>query len=209
MNPKVDKYMVDGCMRCKHSGTPLCKVNKWREELETLRQIALESGLTEELKWGVPVYTHKGKNLVLLAAFKEYASISFFKGVLLKDEQKILSQRGSTQSDRYIKFTNTKEINAVENILKNYIKEAITIEDSGKKITFMKNLEPIPQELIQAFEADLQLEKAFNNLTPGRQRAYIIHFSEAKQSSTRVGRIEKYKQQILNGLGINEQYSMC
>lgn len=110
MNPKVDQYLIDGYMRCKYGGTPQCKVNNWREELEMLRQIVLETGLIEEIKWGVPVYTHKGKNIVTVGALNESANIGFFKGVLLTDKHKILLQQGNMQSDRIVQFTNNDEI---------------------------------------------------------------------------------------------------
>ena len=207
MNPQVDKYLIDGCMRCKYGGTPQCKVHNWREELEMLRQIVLETGLTEEIKWGAPVYTHKGKNIVSVGALKESANIGFFKGVLLTDKHKILQQQGNLQSDRIIKFTNVKDIEKVKDVLKEYVLEAIEIEESGKKEEFKKNPEPIPNELLEAFEQDPAFKKAFYALTAGRQRGYIIHFSQPKQSQTRIGRIEKYKEQIFNGIGLNDKYS--
>ena len=207
MNPQVDKYLIDGCMRCKYGGTPQCKVHNWRGELEMLRQIVLETGLTEEIKWGAPVYTHKGKNIVSVGALKESANIGFFKGVLLTDKHKILQQQGNLQSDRIIKFTNVKDIEKVKDVLKEYVLEAIEIEESGKKVEFKKNPEPIPNELLEAFEQDPAFKKAFYALTAGRQRGYIIHFSQPKQSQTRIGRIEKYKEQIFNGIGLNDKYS--
>ncbi len=207
LNPQVDKYLLDGCMRCKFGGTPQCKVNHWREELEQLRQVVLETGLKEEIKWGVPVYTHKGKNVLTVAALKNYASIGFFKGVLLTDSHKILSQQGNLQSDRLVKFTNTTEIHKLEDILKSYIVEAVAIEESGKQVEFKKNPEPIPDELLQIFEKEPEFRRAFYALTAGRQRGYIIHFSQPKQSQTRLVRIEKYKQQIFNGVGLHDKYN--
>ena len=207
MNPQVDKYLIDGCMRCKYGGTPQCKVRNWVEELESLRQIVLETGLKEEIKWGVPVYTNKGKNIVTVNALKESANIGFFKGVLLNDNHKILQQQGNLQSDRIVKFTNVKDIEKVKDVLKEYVLEAIEIEESGKKVEFKKNPEPIPNELLEAFEQDPTFKHAFYALTAGRQRGYIIHFSQPKQSQTRIGRIEKYKEQIFNGIGLNDKYS--
>lgn len=204
-NPQVDQYLIDGCMRCKYGGTPQCKVHNWVEELKILRQIVLETGLAEEIKWGVPVYTHKGKNIVTVNALKESANIGFFKGVLLADKQKILQQQGNLQSDRIIKFTNKDDIEKMEDVLKSYILEAIAIEESGKKVEFKKNPEPLPDELLQAFEQNPAFKKAFYSLTPGRQRGYIIYFSQAKQSQTRISRIEKYKEYILNGIGLNDK----
>lgn len=206
MNPNVDKYLIDGCMRCKFGGTPKCKVLNWVNELELLRQIVLDSGLTEEIKWGVPVYTYKGKNVLTVNALKESANIGFFKGVLLSDRHKLLQQQGNLQSDRIVKFQTIEEIEKQKNVLKSYISEAIAIEESGRKVEFKKNPEPIPDELIQAFEVEPAFKKAFFALTPGRQRGYIIHFSQPKQIQTRIGRIEKYKAQIFNGVGLNDKY---
>lgn len=206
MNPQVDKYLIDGCMRCKYGGTPQCKVLNWVEELEFLRQIVLETGLTKEIKWGVPVYTHKGKNIVTVNALKEYVNIEFFKGALLADNHKILQQQGNLQSDRIIKFNNPNDIIKVKDVLKIYVLEAIAIEESGKKVELKKNTEPIPDELIEAFKKDTAFKKAFYDLTPGRQRGFVIHFSQPKQSQSRIGRIEKYKEQIFNGIGLNDKY---
>lgn len=207
MNPKVDKYLADGCMRCKFGGTPQCKVLNWVEELESLRQIVLETGLTEEINWGVPVYTFNGKNVVTINALKESANIGFFKGVLLTDKYKILQQQGNLQSDRIMKFTNSADIENVKDALKEYILEAIAVEESGKKVEFRKNPEPVPDELTQAFESDPAFKKAFYSLTPGRQRGYLIYFSQPRQAQSRIGRIEKYKEQIFNGTGLNDKYN--
>lgn len=203
-NLQVDKYLRDGCMRCKFGASPKCKVNNWIEELELLRQIVLETDLIEEIKWGVPVYTHNGKNVVMINALKDSANIGFFKGVLLSDSKKILQQQGSLQSSRIIRFTKTAEIKALKDLIKSYISEAIKIEESGKKVIFLKNPEPIPEELIVAFKKDPALKKAFYSLTPGRQRGYIIYFSIPKQSTTRITRIEKYREQIIKGIGLND-----
>lgn len=207
MTPTVDKYLIDGCMRCKYGGTPQCKVLPWVNELKMLRQIVLETGLIEEIKWGVPVYTHKGKNVITVNALKGSANIGFFKGVLLTDNHKILKQQGNLQSDRLVKFTKLAGIIQLKDVLKQYIIEAISIEESGKKVIFKKNPEPMPVELIQAFESDPKFKKAFNALTPGRQRGYIIHFSQPKLSETRISRIEKSKEQIFKGIGLNDKYS--
>lgn len=206
LNPKVDKYLIDGCLRCKYGGTLHCKVNNWRKELELLRQIVLETGLTEEIKWGVPVYTDNGKNIVTVNALKKSANIGFFKGVLLSDTYKILQQQGKLQSDRLVKFTSVEEIKKLKEVLKSYIIEAIALEKSGKKVEFVKNPEPMPNELLIAFENEPLFKTAFNKLTPGRQRGYIIYFSQPKQSLTRTIRIEKYKQSIFEGIGLNDKY---
>lgn len=205
MNPQVDQYLIDGCMRCKYGATAKCKVNTWRTELKLLRQIALESGLQEEIKWSVPVYTHKGKNIISVNALKDSANITFFKGALLSDPAKILQQQGNIQSGRIAKFTHYEQIEKLIDLLIDYIKEAIMIEESGKKVILVKNQEAPPLELLQAFEEDPLLKLAFNALSPGRQRGYILHFSQAKQAATRIARIEKYREQIKNGIGLNDR----
>ncbi|MCC5929120.1 MAG: DUF1801 domain-containing protein [Cyclobacteriaceae bacterium] len=207
LNPQVDKYLIDGCMRCKYGGTPQCKVLNWTEELETLRQLVLETGLTEEIKWGVPVYTQNGRNIVTINALKESANIGFYKGAIMTDKHQILTQQGNIQSARIIKFTRADEIRKLKDVLKSYVLEAIDIEKSGNKVETVKNPEPVPDELLQAFEDDPAFESAFYALTPGRQRGYIIHFSQPKQVQTRTGRIEKYKAQIFNGVGLHDKYN--
>ncbi len=146
------------------------------------------------------------KKYIVGCCFKRHATIGFFKGVLLKDEHKILQQQGNLQSDRMIPFTNVNDIEALKDVLTSYIKEAIAIEESGKKVVFKQNPEPIPEELLQVFEEDLVYKDAFFALTTGRQRGYIIYFSQPKQSPTRLGRIAKYRQQILDGVGLNDKY---
>ena len=208
MNPKIDKYLVDGCMRCELGGTPGCKVNNWQNELKQLRKIVLDCGLTEELKWGVPCYTFKQKNILVVGALKQCCSISFFKGALLKDTDGILEKPGeNSQAARLIKFTDVREIAAIESILKAYIYEAVEVEKAGLKVHFKKNPEPIPAELQEKLDEDPVLKAAFEALTPGRQRGYIIYFSQPKQSRTRVSRIEKYIPQILDGVGLHDKYN--
>lgn len=202
----VDDYLLQGCMRCKYGGTPQCKVLNWVEELDMLRQLVLETGLKEEIKWGVPVYTHNGKNIVTVNALKESANIGFYKGVLLSDNHHILQQQGNIQSARIIRFTNTSEISTIREVIKLYILEAIELEEKGVKVEVARNTEPIPEELEQAFEDDPLFRKAFYALTPGRQRGYIIYFSQPKQAATRQSRITKYKNQIYNGIGLNDKY---
>lgn len=205
MNPKVDKYLIDGCMRCPLGATPDCKVNNWPEELEKLRMIVLDCGLTEELKWGVPCYTFQKSNVLIISAFKEYCSLNFFKGALLKDAHRILEKPGeNTQAGRLVKFTNIKQIVDLEPVLKEYIYEAVEAEKAGLKVNTKKNPEPIPEELQNKFAEIPTLKTAFDALTPGRQRAYILHFSAPKQSKTRVSRIEKCMEKILAGKGLND-----
>lgn len=208
MNLKVDKYLIDGCMRCKLGATPACKVHNWQEELVMLRHIVLESGLTEDLKWGVPCYTLDDKNIVMVSAFKDYCALSFFKGSLLNDTHNILLKQGeNSQIARLVKFTDPKTVIEQQEILKAYITQAIEIEKSGQKVVVQKNPELIPDELLQKFEEFPVLEKAFYDLTLGKQRGYIIYFSQPKQSQSKVNRIEKCMQKILNGEGLHDKYS--
>ena len=208
MNPQVDIYLVSGCGRCSNFNTPLCKVNNWRSELEHLRQIVLECGLTEELKWRQPCYIYEGSNILLIAAFKEYCIISFFKGVLLKDPKGVLVNPGeNSQAVRQFRFTDVKEIVKKEAVIKKYIKEAIAVEKAGLKINFKEKTElKLPEELLKIFQENPAFEEAFKALTPGRQRAYNLYFSAAKQSKTRISRIQKYTPQIMKGIGLNDRY---
>ncbi len=206
MNPKVDDYLIEGCGRCPLGGTPDCKVHNWQEELNLLRSIVLDCGLTEEVKWGVPCYTCQKKNIVLVSAFKEYCALSFFKGVLLKDTSRILQKPGeNSQSARLIRFQNVQKIIEMESILKTYIAEAVEVEKAGLKASFKINPEPIPEELQNKLDEIPALKKAFEALTPGRQRGYILYFSAPKQSKTRVSRIEKCMSRILEGKGMHDK----
>ena len=193
MNPKVDGYISQS--------------EKWQEELEKLRRIVLDCQLTEELKWGVPCYTFQKNNIVLMHIFKEYCALLFFKGALLKDAKGILIQQTKeTQAARQIRFTDVREIIEMEPILKAYIYEAIEVEKAGLKVNFKKTTEfTIPEEFQNKLDENAALKTAFDALTPGRQRAYILYFSAPKQSKTRESRVEKYMQQILIGKGLNDQ----
>jgi len=192
-NPEIDIY--------------ISKAKKWKEETEKLRGILLEFGLTEELKWGKPCYSYNENNLVIIQGFKEYFALLFFKGVLLKDPKGVLVKTGeNTHVGRQIRFANVGEITRLKSVLKTYIKEAIEVEKAGLKVTAKKTSElPMPEEFKLKLDKEKALKTAFNALTPGRQRAYIFYFSQPKQSQTRVTRIEKYAQQILDRKGLNDQ----
>lgn len=192
MNPKVDEF--------------LSKAKKWKEEYEKLRNIVLDCELTEEFKWMHPCYTFQNKNIVLIHGFKEYCALLFHKGALLQDAHGILIQQTeNVQAARQIRFTNVQEIVAMESILKAYIYEAIEVDKVGLEVDFKKNTEfKIPEEFLNKCYEIPALKTAFEALTPGRQRAYILYFSEPKQSKTRESRVEKCMQQILNGKGLND-----
>jgi len=189
MNPKVDGY--------------LRKAKKWQEEMTKLRRISLDSGLTEELKWGKPCYTFQKSNIVIIQGFKEFCALLFCKGALLKDPNGILKEFG-WQAARRIPFSNVREIVEMEPILKVYIHEAIEAEKAGLKVNYKRNPEPIPEELQNKLDEIPSLKTAFDALTPGRQRGYILYFSGAKQSKTRASRVKKCMPQILKGKGLND-----
>ncbi|AEM72219.1 Domain of unknown function DUF1801 [Allomuricauda ruestringensis DSM 13258] len=207
MNPEIDAYLLEGCGRCALGGTPKCKVHNWQEELKYLRRVVLDCGLTEERKWGVPCYTHNGSNILMVAAFKDNCTLSFFKGALLRDNHKILEKPGeNTQSGRVIRFTDVERIAALEPVLKTYIFEAIEVEKSGLKVNFKKASEyEIPEEFQKRLDGDPELKAAFNALTPGRQKGHLLYFSSAKQSKTRESRIDKSVPKIFDGKGHNER----
>ncbi len=192
MNPKVDEFLT--------------KAKKWKEEYETLRKIVLDCELTEDFKWMNPCYTFEKKNIVLIHGFKEYCALLFPKGSLLQDSHGILIQQTeNVQGARQIRFTNVQEIVEKEAMLKAYIYEAIEVEKAGLKVKAKKPEELIiPEELQHKFDEIPALKDAFTTLTPGRQRAYILHFSAAKQSKTRASRVEKCIPNILNGKGLND-----
>lgn len=192
MSPKVDGFMR--------------KAKQWKEEFEHLREIVLDCGLTEDIKWMHPCYMLEDKNVVLIHGFKEYCALLFHKGALLKDQQRILVQQTeNVQAARQIRFANKQEIIKMEPVIKKYIHEAIEIEKAGLKVEFKKNTDfAIPIELEKKFNATPALKTAFDALTPGRQQGYILHISSAKQSKTRESRVEKCMPKILAGKGLND-----
>lgn len=208
-NPEVSTYFTDGCGRCALAGTPQCRVHLWPEALARLRELAIASGLTETRKWGVPCYVNEsGKNVALLGAFKGHCLISFFKGALLNDPSGMLEKPGSnSQAARQLRFTDGASVEAAATDIARFLQEAIAIEATGQKIVFKSASEyAIPEEFQLALDEDAALNEAFHRLTPGRRRAYLMHFGQAKQSKTRVARIEAAKPDILNGIGLHDQY---
>jgi uncharacterized protein YdeI (YjbR/CyaY-like superfamily) len=202
-----DAFMLYGCMRCKWGDTPQCKVNTWRDALLTLREIAAKSGLVEEIKWGFPTYTQKGKNVLIIGAFKEFVSLSFFKGSLLNDSHNLLVKQGENSNvAKILKFTSVDEILVIQDVIQAYIQEAILIEETGVKVEKVVKKEPIPEELEWKFKSNPEFEAAFISLTLGRQRAYLIYFSQPKNSETRIKRIENYTSKILQGIGFHDDY---
>ena len=192
MNPKVDWYFN--------------KAGKWQKEIGKLREIVLDCDLVEELKWGCPCYSFEKKNIVLIHVFKDYCALLFFKGALLKDKKEILVQQTeNVQAARQIRFTSLHQIVKMEKVLKAYIYEAVEVEEAGVKVPLKKTKEfKMPEELQTKLDKLPALKKAFYELTPGRQRGYLLYFSSAKQSKTREARIEKYMERILDGKGLED-----
>jgi len=195
MNPQVDEYFKTA--------------KKWLEESKKLRKIALDCGLTEELKWGKPCYSFENSNVVLIHGFKEYCALLFCKGVLLKDAHRILVQQTEhVQAARQIRFTSVQQIVEMEPTVKAYIQEAVAVEKAGLEVNYKKTSEfKMPEELKNKLRQLPALKTAFESLTPGRQRGYILFFSAPKQSKTRESRIEKYRQKILDGKGLDDEYA--
>jgi uncharacterized protein YdeI (YjbR/CyaY-like superfamily) len=191
MEPKVDKY--------------LSTARKWPEEQKKLRTIVLDCGLTEELKWGKPCYTYQGKNIVVIQGFNDYCALLFLKGFLLNDPEGILVKTGgNTRVGRQIRFTDVGEIVKMKATLKAYVYEAVEVEKAGLKGNFKTDPKPVPAEFQNELDSTPALKKAFDALTPGRQRAYIFYFSAPKLAKTRASRVEKSKKQILRGKGLND-----
>lgn len=192
MNPKVNFFFENA--------------GQWQEEFKKLRAIALSTELVEDVKWGCPCYTYKGKNIFLIHGFKEYCALLFFKGALMKDPDHILIQQSkNVQAARQIRFTEVSQINDVEEVLRAYMFEAVEIEESGAKVEMKKTKEfEMAEEFQEKLDQNPALQEAFKALTPGRQRAYLLHFSCAKQSKTREARIEKCIPQIMDGIGLND-----
>lgn len=192
MNPKVNFFFENA--------------GQWQEEFKKLRAIALSTELTEDVKWGCPCYTYEGKNIFLIHGFKEYCALLFFKGALMKDPDNILIQQSkNVQAARQIRFTEVAQINDLEEVLRSYMFQAVEIEESGAKVEMKKTKEfEMAEEFQEKLDQDPALQEAFKALTPGRQRAYLLHFSSAKQSKTREARIEKCIPQIMDGIGLND-----
>ncbi len=205
-NPAVDAYFIQGCGRCPRGGTPACTVHRWAPELALLREVLLGSGLKEELKWKAPCYTYAGRNVAMLGSFNEYCAVSFFKGVLLRDEAGLLVRPGeNSQSARMLKFPRPEPFRTLAPILAAYIAEAVELEKAGRKVEPAQAAEqPVPAELQAAFTSLPAVKTAFDRLTPGRRRAYLMFFNAPKQSATRENRIAKCIPKILAGQGLHD-----
>ncbi|UQB70218.1 YdeI/OmpD-associated family protein [Epilithonimonas zeae] len=191
MNSKVDDHINQS--------------KQWKNEMNALRTIILDCQLAEDFKWGKPCYSFQGKNIVIIQGFKDYFALLFFKGGLMKDSQNLLVKMGeNTQAGRQMRFENVQDILDKKSIIKDYIFEAVEIEERGEKVEIKREATPVPEEFQIKLNDSPELKSAFESLTPGRQRAYLIHFSAPKQSKTRESRIEKSIPNILDGKGIND-----
>lgn len=208
MTTHADTFFTDGCGRCPNGGTPDCKIHQWQAELTLLREIILECGLTETCKWGVPCYLFQDSNVALMGVLKAYCSVGFFKGALLADPHGVLFQQTeNVQATRLIRFTSLQEVIAQKEVLQAYLFEAIEIEKAGLQVPLKTTSEyPVPEELAQKMAEMPALKSAFEALTPGRQRGYLLHFAAPKQSKTRMERIEKCIPLIFMGKGLHDDY---
>jgi uncharacterized protein YdeI (YjbR/CyaY-like superfamily) len=207
MTKTVEDYFIAGCGRCPLGGTPECKIHTWYDALVELRRIVNDSELEETSKWGVPCYTYGGKNVAMISALKGYAALSFFKGALMDDPHGMLEKQGkNTQADRIVRITDVQQVHDNEAILRDLIGEAIRVETAGLQYEY-KRVEDydIPEELQQKFDDDPSFQAAFEALTPGRQKGYLLHFGGAKQAQTRINRIEKFTARIFEGLGMHDR----
>jgi uncharacterized protein YdeI (YjbR/CyaY-like superfamily) len=179
---------------------------RWKTEIAAMRRVLAGLGMKEECKWGKPTYTVDGKNIVIMQGFKEYFALGFFQGALLKDPKKVLVQLGQVQAARVMKFTAAKQITAQASTIEAYVREAIAVEKAGLRVKPKKTSDyPVPKELTERFRTDPRFKRAFDALTPGRQRGYLYHFAAAKQSATRTARIEKAMPAIFKGRGFLER----
>ncbi len=191
MNPKVDEHINES--------------KQWKDEMNALRTIILDCQLAEDFKWGKPCYSFQGKNIVIIQGFKEYFALLFFKGGIMKDSEHLLVKMGeNTQAGRQMRFENVQDILGKKSVIKDYIFDAIEIEERGEKVEIKREATPIPEEFQIKLNENPELKSAFESLTPGRQRAYLFHFSAPKQSKTRESRIEKSIPSILDGKGMND-----
>jgi uncharacterized protein YdeI (YjbR/CyaY-like superfamily) len=206
MVTSVDAYMADGCGRCDYFATPQCKVREWQELLETLREVVLQSGLEEVVKWGSPCYMYENHNICMIGALRTHCSLSFFKGVLLTDVTEKLEFAGEhSRIAKFIRFNCVEEVTEYRPLIHEFIRQAVDIERQGLKPQLSAASPPMPEELLQMMNEDYLLRDAFYSLTPGRQRGYILFFSQAKQSATRRSRIESSRVKILQGKGLQDR----
>lgn len=202
----VEAYLADGCGRCELYQTPQCKVHLWTDPLVALRERVLASGLTETMKWGAPCYTLDGQNVVMMSALKEFVALSFFKGALLDDVHDLLEAPGpNTRHARLLKFTSVDQVQKRAEAIADYLAQAIANERAGRRVERVEAPEPMPEELQAVLDGDPAAAAAFDALTPGRRRSYVLHVGGAKQAKTRAARAERCIPKVLTGKGFNER----
>ena len=207
MNTTIDGFFANGCGRCPLGGTPQCKVLRWTPILQAVRAIILTREVQEEVKWGVPCYTHQGSNVLNLSALKDSVVVGFFKGSLLVDPTGLLQKPGPrSQAVRRLHFEQLSQVEEHREHIQSLVQQAIELEVEGAKVAYSESSEPLPKELCEYFLSYPKMEHAFGNLTPGRQRGYLIYFNSAKQAKTRIGRITKCAEKILRGEGMHDHY---
>lgn len=205
-NASVDDYLRDGCGRCDLYRTAGCKVNRWRETLVALRKLVRATGLEETVKWGSPCYTLDGKNVVMVAAFKEHCALQFFEGAALEDPDGLLESAGpNSRHVRFLKFGSVADVKARANQARHFLEQAMGRVRAGEKWAPPPPSEPVPAELEARLATDAALRRAFDALTPGRRRSHILHIGGAKQSETRARRVERCVPEILAGRGFGER----
>ena len=199
-------YIANGCGRCALGGTPASKVHQWTQMIHMLRDMIISEGLTETIKWGSPCYVSNGENVLMIAAFKETCTLSFFKGSVLKDPSGLLTRPGpNSQHGRMIHFRHLAEIEQYHDDIVHIIQDARDVSFHPRSLPDTHHTPELPEELVLAFEEDPGFAAAFDRLTPGRRRGYLIYFDQAKQAHTRHSRIEKYKDRIMNGIGMHDR----
>jgi uncharacterized protein YdeI (YjbR/CyaY-like superfamily) len=202
----IDDYFTKGCGRCDRFDTQDCSTKRWAAGLEALRKLCLNAGLTEEVKWGHPCYMHAGRNIAIIGAHRGDFRLSFFNAALMKDPEDVLEKQGpNTQHKDMFRFTDNAEVAAKEEIIRAYLQEAMGYAEAGIKPPKAERAVDLPDELVEALDADPELAEAFNSLTPGRQKSYAISLSSAKKPETRIARIEKFRPKIIDGKGATER----
>lgn len=202
----IEEYFSKGCGRCERFASPNCSIQRWRYGLAELRRFCLESQLIEAVKWAHPCYMHEGRNIVIIGAFRNDFRLSFFNAALMKDPERVLEKQGpNTQYPGMIRFTENDQVAKMESIIKSYIKEAIGYAEAGIKPPKEQSALELPDELVEAMDADPKLAEAFHELTPGRQKSYVINLNSAKKTETRISRIAKFRRKILAGKGATER----
>ena len=202
----IEEFFTKGCGRCERFATPDCSTRQWIGGLIDLRRICLEAGLVEVVKWAHPCYMHEGRNIVIIGALRKDFRLSFFNAALMKDPNSVLEKQGpNTRYPDMIRFTENGQVSEMEAIIKSYIKEAKGYAEAGIKPPKEQSALELPDELIEAMDADPELAEAFHQLTPGRQKSYVIHLNSAKKPETRISRIAKFRGKILAGKGATER----